>query len=451
MSDSEKIQLVDAHGQPISAQKKALMIPIAEREQLAAKIYNYYISSADAQQFIDKALMFADVSDPNHITLNLTSPEFTDFCIRYGSQEIINSSLDENLLKAYELVLNFSTSHEYLRQGDVLSLDVDDLPKVSTHFGAAPELQIAIGVCSVQTDLINLLNGTSGKNITSYQANRIQEKFEDLSQYLNSEQKAAGYYNISILHRALLPEKDDYMSSESSAEHECLKKVLEYTGDYKRINYCVNRLENYKADFGLIRAAYRRSLTETTVPSDLYKIHTALAQCYMQDYHPKIGFENNSSAYNPENDKLQKAELHYQQAFKYAQKPERLNILKSIAKLQMRQGNIDDWTATETKLAMKFLTGESRVSLLIEIAGKNAKYAKDYLEKSLDEVSHSRKITTGKKKLLIGKIDHFLRPIYQKDNNRDGLQRLDNIVKQYQQHQAQCPLLQYQTKRKQRD
>ena len=100
---------------------------------------------------------------------------------------------------------------------------------------------------------------------------------------------------------------------------------------------------------------------------------------------------------------------------------------------------------------MQFLSGEERVSSLLEIASRNKDYQTEYLERALSETTRSRKIDTDKKKLLFNKIDHFLRPIYSANNNQKGLDNLDRLKSKYHSAPKGCPLLKYGANKKQRN
>lgn len=445
MSDDETIQLVDMHGNPLEHQ----FAPAASREQLTLKVYNYFIHQPEALEFISSVVADTDadktiVNGKMHVRLD--DSKFQASCLNYGSEAVINAALDENLPQAYAMLLQFADLPLYQNQ-IMTEITVNELCELEHRFVYTPELGLAKKVCDVQAEITGFLSGNLLKNITSFQANRIQEKFEDITQYLNFEQRAAGYYNISIIHRALLGEKDTNNTKQNNAEKDCLKKVLEYTSDYKRINYCINRLGSDFADQGVIRAAYRRALQATGVPNDLYKINIALAQCYLDDFRPKIGFAFalKSPSQKEEYEKLEKAEMYYQNALRYAQKPEKLSLLKNIAKLQLKQRKIREWTETETTIAMKFLQGEERCNVLIDIAAKNQELAQPYMERALEETIRSRKISKPHKKILLTKINYHLRTLYTKQGNQQKLQELDAVMNKYapQTEQMENPLLKY--------
>lgn len=427
MSDNENTQLVNAQGKPIKSVAVA-RIPLASRENATQNILKYYINSPEKQEFIISMLPYGSISDNATVQFSANDETFQSACLTYGAQSIINKALDEDLTEAYSLLLHLTNLPEYKPEEALAELTTEDIDIIYNHYAMVPEMQNAVEMCRIQGDINRFLTGTSQKVTTSYQVNLIEERFEDIADSLHFEQRAAGYYNISMMHRAILLENEHYDPDENSSEKECLKKVLEYTSDYKKINYCVNRLGDSFKDQSFIRAAYRRALSETDIPSDLYKINTALAQSYLKDYKPVAGFVTNAMRHDKNAEKLQRAEFYYKQSLQYAQKPEKINVLKNIAKLQQQQGNYEEWVQTKTDLALKYLKGEERVNTLLEIAGKSTDYKQDYLERALQETTSSRKIIKPQKTLLLNKIAHYLRPIYSAHNNIDGIKKLDKLT-----------------------
>lgn len=445
MSDNENTQLVNAYGEPIKS-AHTIRLPIAARSKTVLAFTKHYLKSPESEQFIAMMAPFATVTPEGNIAFSANDEVFQAACLTYGAHNIINKALDEDLTEAYKLLLDLTDLPEYKKDDSLAELTTDDIDLIYDHYALVPEMQNAVEMCRIQGDITRFLTGTSQKATTSYQVNLIEERFEDIADSLDFEQRAAGYYNISMMHRAILLENEHYDPDENSSEKECLKKVLEYTSDYKKINYCVNRLGDSFKDQGFIRAAYRRSLTETDVPSDLYKINTALAQSYLKDYKTIAGFVTNATLHSKNTEKLQRAELYYKQALQYAQAPEKANVLKNIAKLQLSQGNYDEWMQTKTDLAMKYLKGEERVNTLLEIAGKTAEFKQDYLERALKETTSSRKITKPQKAIFFNKIAHHLRPIYRSQNNADGLAKLNKLTGNQNitpPQKLNCPLQKY--------
>ncbi len=426
MSENKNTQLVNTHGEPIKS--TTVRLPIAARNKTVLTFIKHYLQSPENEQFITTMAPFATVTPEGNIAFSANDEVFQVACLTYGAHDIINKALDEDLTDAYKLLLELADLPEYKKDNSLAELTTDDIDLIYDHYALVPEMQTAVEMCRIQGDITCFLTGTSQKASTSYQVNLIEERFEDIADSLDFEQRAAGYYNISMMHRAILLENEHYDPDENSSEKECLKKVLEYTSDYKKINYCVNRLGDSFKDQSFIRAAYRRSLTETDVPTDLYKINTALAQSYLKDYKPLAGFVTNATRHSPNTEKLQRAELYYKQALQYAQEPEKINVLKNIAKLQLSQGNYDEWMQTKTDLAMKYLKNEERVNTLLEIAGKTTEFKQAYLERALKEAASSRKILKPQKTVLLNKIAHRLRPIYREQNNAEGLAKLNKLT-----------------------
>ena len=443
MSEYQNVELVNANNEPI-VWKPAIN---NSRERLVLNVFKYFTESPEAALFTQELAEHAigkGMIDETQLQINILEPEIQEFCLNYAAQKAIDAALDENLPEAYLLLLHYAQlPQKPLDEEPNYNLTFEDLDNIALTFSQAPELILAQEVCKIQSEMTNILNGNLQKNVTSFQANRIQGKFDDIAGELNFEQRAAGYYNISIIHRALLAEKDIYDPEENNAEKECLKKVLEYTSDYKRINYCVNRLQASLKDRSMVTAAYRRALTVTDVPQDLCKINTALAQCYLDDYEPKIGYRSSHSIHQEEDKKLERAEHYYRDAFSYAQPVEKITILKNIGKIQLLQNRVNEWTETETLLAMKFYQGEERTNALLEVASKNPRLRQEYLEQALTETKRSRKIKAPKKKLMLSKIAYRLQDIYQEKNQTEKL----NDIKQYLQQPAQAeisnPLLKY--------
>lgn len=445
MSDNENTQLVNAQGKPIKS-TAAVRVPIALREKATHNVLKYYLNSPEKQEFIVAMLPYGTVADGATVQFSVNDATFQAACLTYGAHDIINKALDEDLTEAYDLLLHLADLPQYKPDEALTEITTDDIDVIYNHYALAPEMQNAVEMCRIQGDITRFLTGTSQKATTSYQVNLIEERFEDIADSLHFEQRAAGYYNISMMHRAILLENEHYDPDENSSEKECLKKVLEYTSDYKKINYCVNRLGDSFKDQSFIRAAYRRALTETDVPSDLYKINTALAQSYLKDYKPIAGFVTNANLHDKNTEKLQRAELYYKQSLQYAQKPEKINVLKNIAKLQLQQCKYDEWMQTKTDLALKYLKGEERVNTLLEIAGKSTDFKQDYLERALQETASCRKIIKPQKTLLLNKIAHHLRPIYKAQNNIDGINNLDKLTGNHNittPKKLNCPLQKY--------
>lgn len=453
MSDSN-IPNTEDHLMPPSDQN-ALMP--ATRQEVAERIYHSMANSSEAQNLNLILQRAYSKGTPPHgiseITVSTDDPKFQNCVIEYGADYVINTALDENLEEAYGSLFLFSGMADQILDSVSESSEGDKDPVEKAHYlrqlsvklSQCPELWVAQHVCDFQKEISDVLNNEGAELLTTVYVNKIQEKFENISDYLNFEQRATGYYKISILHRALEVEKEK-PSLSANAEKNLLKKVLDYSSDYKKINYCVNRIGIDKNFNGMYKAAYKRALHTAQTSQEIYKINSALAQIYLDDYHPQIGYAKDLH----EEHKLAKAELHYLDAFEYAPKPEHLHILKEIGKLQKKQNKIQEWTGTQTKLAMEYMQGEDRVLTLIKISKGNPALQKEYLEAAIFETAKSKKISKVKKEALIQDIDSRLRPIYESEHNQIGCQKLDVFLKKYTlKSKAEVnPLLKYQNKAK---
>lgn len=431
-AQNTNLHIVNKNGQPFD-----LELSPDSREQIATNIASYFLNSEENSIFLSNAINHlqqhskaVEITD-NQIQISGKDPEFQNFCILYATQKVMDLALDENIQEAYILLTELTNAAKYKFDHEV-ALDEDGLNELENYYAQAPELQLAKQICDIQLEINATMSGESGKCLTSFQANRIQEKFDEMVPYLNLNQCAAGYYNISIIHRALLGEKDTYDPTENSAEKECLQKVLEYSEDYKRIDYCVNRLGSDYKNKGLIRSAYRRALTSATTDNDFYKINMALAQCYADDYQPRMGFNyGTGSLQEAEDKKLERAEMYYQDALEYAPLPEKLNVLKNIAKMQLKQHKMQDWAQTRTTMAMKYMQGSERCHALMGIAEKMPHLQEAYLDRVIYEADHAKNLSKSRKNMIIYQASSLLRPIYESNNYRDGLDYLDKMANKY--------------------
>lgn len=403
------------------------------REEIINHIFEFMMKDETRDVFLQTAVQFllqnGKELEDGKISFSLEDQDMQRFCVLYATQNVMDKALDENIDEAYALLAMY-TAHPKFADIQKKTLTQDDLTALEKYYEATPELKLAKQVCDINLEVSSTMHGQSEKVLTTFQANRIQEKFEELTPYLTFEQCAAGFYNISMIHRALLAEKDYYDPAENNAEKECLKKVLEYTTDYKRISYCANRLGPQYSNPGLIRAAYRRALTSAASENDCCKINQALAECYINDYHPRIGYKMNNQP-DSELQKLERAEMYYVDALAFAQEPEKLNILKSIAKLQKRQNKLDQWTVTMTTMAMDLMSGEERCHTLMEVANKQNDLKAEFLDRVIYEADRSKEIDKSRKAILINKASTLLRPIYNQQQDEKGLDYLNKMSAKY--------------------
>ncbi len=405
------------------------------REKIAKNIFLKTISGEDANQFLMAAAQFlmlqGKVPDANgHLSVSIEDEDMQNFSIQYGTEKVMDQALDENIAGAYLLLLRYANSI-YEKNDDIDELDEKYVRDLEKYFAATPELQLAKQICDIQSEINLTMSGQQGKSLTSFQANRIQEKFEEISPYLNNEQCAAGYYRLSIIHRVLLGEKDIYNPEENNAEKECLKKVLTYTSDHNRIDYCVNRLGTSYPSQGLVRAAYRRALSQAGTLQDLYKINMALANCYVSDYRPQIGFNYDASGESNKYRKLERAEYYYSNAFEAAPVPERINVLKRLANVQFQQNKIEAWTRTKTIMAMEYMEGEERCHTLMDIAKRNKNLRIQYLERVVQEAVRAKGMGKDKRSDIILDAANMLHKIYEKNHDEDQIKKMEAVVQKY--------------------
>lgn len=437
-----KSSILDTFGNPIEYQPK---FKSQTREELAVKIHSLFIIS-DQEEYINR-LTYHFLKENNNIKNNQLQfsskdTKFQDFCLSYAAQRIINSALDEDLASAYQMLLECTNSPNMNNlQSESNDITYEDIDTISKNIEQAPELQIALGVCNIQSEITGFFNGNNGKQITSYQANRLQEKFDDITDFLDDEQKAAGYYNLSIVYRALLAEKDNYDPSTNDDEKDCLRKVLEYSSDYKRINYCANRLDASKLHNSKIILAYKRALNHTEAANDLRKINLGIAETYLKDFKSIGGFKPDEK----EQRKLQNAEFYLNQALNFSDNPEKLSLLKRIATLHLKLRDFKKWRETSTTIALKYMKGEERCQMLMDIAAKSENYQTMYLERALLEADKSRLINKNKKTEIIQQIALYLEPIYTMQQKPELLKKLQDVLQKYEKpKQSNNPLHKYQ-------
>lgn len=424
--NNKKITLVDAHGEPLEN-----ILETISAESISYRIFNI---NKDNAAFGNNLLNFIVQNTPlekgvEKVKINIHNPEFMNFCLNYGASEIITLALEEENEKALAKFLEYIGLPNSENATDEEKEKIENqLENLNSQLLNILPMNLALSIINIQTDISNILTMQTEKAVTTYQANNIQERFDNIAEYLNPEQQAAGYYNLSLIHRMLINENAnnfmEYAQINNAAENSCLYKVLDYSADCNRIDYCVNRLGYNKKDGGRIKAAYRRALTVADTPFAIYKINLALAKCYLNEYEPKIGFVRDLQ----NTEKLMRAELYYDEALQYAPEADRLSIMKSIARLQKMQGNMEQWTKTYTEMALNCLNGEERSFALIEIAHTVKDLSRPYLERALYETRHDESISSDKKKLIYTKIDSALRPIYKKEQNTKGIQKLDKLM-----------------------
>ena len=147
MSETNESTLLDSKGNPIEFNNPQLQVPEADRRGVALKILQHYTHDEPNEQFIAGLIHFAQKCTNNNIQISAEDPNVQSFCIGFGAENIINTALDENLPKAYALVIKFMTSPEYQENKDEsFGITDEDIVKISEHFINAPEIQLSLGV-----------------------------------------------------------------------------------------------------------------------------------------------------------------------------------------------------------------------------------------------------------------------------------------------------------------
>lgn len=206
-------------------------------------------------------------------------------------------------------------------------------------------------------------------NFSSYKANQLKEKFENTDIVLSDEEKAKLYYIASKLYRQLDAKAnihniyaDNYAGTQ---EKECLNKVLSLTGDYKLISYCQNRLPQKDSEKHIVRA-YKKALSQKQSRSDTFKISNELANIYLSRS-KQVGY---FSATSDKAVSADKAISYMMQAYRFAEREDKVPLLKKMAEVQLIAGRKQDWKNIKEVIAMKFLKGQARCTALISIAEK---------------------------------------------------------------------------------
>ena len=416
------------------------------QNKIVFSVYNHL--KADSCFLSNLATYYANfqpesISESGELTVNVNDENFAEFCLQYGASDIIRDTLENGLsdgLKKFYDYIGIEIP------AGASSTDWDELLQkwnaIRPEINAIKGFSEAQKILDMQTEVETILTDSDNKKNTSYQIHKIQEMFEDVAPELVPEFLAAGYYNLSVLYRNLGKNVLLYSSSKEINEDEsaCLQKVLDYSADYKRIEYCTNRLKNSKSNMHAIRAAYRRALTTAEKPYDLYKINMALAQTYI-DESSAVGFITTDKE-----EKFNRAEFYLKEAYKNAPEGDKLSMLKKISLLQKQVGHFDDWVETRTHMALKLLENEDRVHVLLDIGQKfsdpNKKRA--YFERALNETIRSKKISAEKKRYLVQKAGKELKPYITEEENAAALERL--MTKYMPKAQAQTPLDLYKAK-----
>lgn len=151
MSENKNTKLVNAHGEPIKS--TTMRLPIAARNKTVLTFIKYYLQSPDNQQFITTMAPFATVTPEGNIAFSANDEVFQAACLTYGSHDIINKALDEDLTDAYKLLLELTDLPEYKKDNSLAEITTDDIDLIYDHYAMVPEMQTAVEMCRIQGDI----------------------------------------------------------------------------------------------------------------------------------------------------------------------------------------------------------------------------------------------------------------------------------------------------------
>lgn len=305
----------------------------------------------------------------------------------------IANALDENTIDSYALLQRAC----YFSPEDIAYMNAAEGENLSANIAKYIEERLS-GV-KVLTPVIRFTNAVNEAilystgdypNFTSYKANQLKEKFDDSGLKLTDEERGKLHFIASRMYRKLGAQASPLSDNHAGVqEAECLRKVLMLSGDYKLISYCQNRLPEKKDEQNIVRA-YKHALTKKQSRGDMYKINAELAGLYLIRA-KAIGFMVKNSGKEIAAGKAVKYLLG---AYRYADREDRLPVLKRIADIQMMQGNIEGWVSTKEVIAMKFLKGEERCLVLNSIGDKTGEIG--FYRKALEECDKARMPSSSK-------------------------------------------------------
>lgn len=285
------------------------------------------------------------------------------------NQQCIANTLDENTIGSYVLLQNIcyfnNQDLNYIKSVEGENWALNMVPYVENRLENVQMLKPLFNLTNVVNEAMLYLTDNY-LNFSSYKANQLKEKLENTNIIFSDEEKAKLYFISSKLYRKLNVQNkyfnDNYVDTQ---EKDCLDKVLSLTSDYKLISYCQNRLGENNSDKKVIRA-YKKALTKKQTRNNSYKINNELANIYFQQS-KKIGYltTNSDKAYSSN-----QAIKYYMEAYRYAQKEDRLPLLKKMTDVYLMTGKKQEWKNVKEVIAMKFLKGQARCAMLNSIGDK---------------------------------------------------------------------------------
>lgn len=302
-------------------------------------------------------------------------------------ENCIKHSLDENTIEAYKLLQRVC----YFNQEEIAYMSVlegQNLPAKFAEYLEArlqnvPELKPVVDFVRDVNEAI-LYATNDYPNFTSYKANQLKEGFDSTALKLTNEEKGKLNFIASKMYRKLGAQTGPFSDNQAGAQEiECLNKVLLLSSDYKLISYCQNRMPKSRCNKSIIRA-YKNALSKTKNKGDLYKINSELANLYAAQART-VGYVT------PDSDKIvaaDKAIRYMLNAYRYAEKEDRLPILRKVSDVQLMLGRMDEWQNIREVIAMKFLKGEERCYALDKIGDRTGDVS--FYHKALAECEKAR-------------------------------------------------------------
>ncbi len=379
---SEQISNEQAENEELQTVRVAEPLPL-DAEKLKLLLIEDIISNSP--QYL------AEIAERKKLDIQKDMPAITE--VVYNEQiglvveNCIKYSLDENTIEAYKLLQKFC----YFNQEEIAymsMLEGQNLPaKIADYLEArlqnVPELKPVVNFVKNVNEAI-LYATNDYPNFTSYRANQLKEEFDGTALKLTHEEKGKLNFIASKMYRKLGAQSSPLSDNQAGTQEiECLNKVLLLSSDYKLISYCQNRMPKNKLNKNIIRA-YKNALSKTKNRGDLYKINSELANLYAAQART-VGYVISDSDKAVAADKAIRYMLN---AYRYAEKEDRLPILRKVSDVQLMLGRMDEWQNIREVIAMKFLKGEERCYALDKIGDRTRDIS--FYQKALAECEKAR-------------------------------------------------------------
>lgn len=335
----------------------------------------------------------------------------------------------------FQTLCNFQDEHmQFLHESEGTSLPTRLPVYISQRLEQVAYLGDLSRIAQNTYEAYGLLNDSEHK-MTFYEAGNMVEKLENDIDILPDNTRAKIYFLLAKGYQKANSSPYEHKKA-SREEIDYLNKTLDFASDYKLIFAAQKRLGTDSIDEKITVGAYKRALKNTADRKALYRINNEIARLYTE-FAQTAGFIYENS---PKQKYLSKAEEYLYQAFKYAEKENKLPVLKNIAAVQSSLGKTDKWIATKTEIAMKHLKGSERCKALIKIASRlPQQQAIPFYERAINEAKKS-KISLREKTEIIQNSCRNLENLYK---NPGKIQKLKEAAKKYLQQdksKSQTPL-----------